>query len=58
MVVVEGGNLLHHVKGGELPGRGKCPGGICPREMSGSHGCPGAALGWPSSVDQALTNKY
>ena len=27
MVVVEGGNVLHHLKSeGELSGRGKCPG--------------------------------
>ena len=37
MVVVEGGNVLHHVKmEKELHGRGKCPwGGICPGGMSG-----------------------
>jgi len=35
VVVVEGGNVLNHVKRGELSGRGKCvgnmSGGICPR---------------------------
>jgi len=32
MVVVEGGNVLHHVKReGELSAWGKCSGGICPR---------------------------
>jgi len=37
MVVVEGGNVLHHVKReGELSGRVKCPGGACPRGK-----CPG-----------------
>jgi len=40
--VVEGGNVLHHVKReGELSGRGNVRGnmfrGICPGEMSGSH---------------------
>ena len=29
MVVVEGGNVLHHVKGGDCPG-GEMSGGICP----------------------------
>ena len=41
MVVVVGGNVLHHVKReGELSGagnvRGNMSGGICPGEMSGS----------------------
>jgi len=41
MVVVIGGNVLHHVKregncpGGGMSG-GACPGGICPGKMSGS----------------------
>ena len=38
MVVVEGGNVLHHVKSvGELSGGGEnCSGGDCPGDMSRS----------------------
>ena len=36
VVVVEGGNVLNHVKRGELSGRGKCVGEHVQGEMSGS----------------------
>ena len=44
MMVVKGGNFVHHVeRQGELPGRGKClghmSGGICLGDMSGGI-CP------------------
>jgi len=41
MVVVVGGNVLHHVKReGELSGWGEMSGGICPTEGE----CPGNVL--------------
>jgi len=52
MVVVVGGNVLHHVKReGELFRREKCPGGICPR---GKY--PGGNV-LHSSLDQPVNRK-
>ena len=41
VVVVEGGNILHHVKG-----RGNCPGGICPEGKCPDPGPHTSAMPW------------